>query len=148
MGHCAALVVDSPFLPHGYSGTQLLEKRADALELRGAMAGPSGRQYYIYDPTKKRGVWLGNDDKDNPITIISEDVDKGSVEIKLSDGRLVNLEMHEVKTAPTGVVTPSTAVSLATSGENAGLPKKLVTETQAAWNEEFQRRLAENAARN
>ncbi len=140
-------MIDSPFLPHGTNGTQALAKGTDALELRGAMAGPFGRQYYIYDPMKKHGVWVGPNDKDDPITIIADDADEGSVEIKLSDGRLVTLRMHEAKTAPSGVAASAVPVSVASAGVGARGPQRVLTETQAAWNEELRKRLAENAAK-
>jgi hypothetical protein len=147
-GRCGDLAMDSPFLPPGNGGNPALAKTTDALELRGVMAGPLGRQYCIYDPKKKCGVWVGMDDKESPITIVADDADEGSVEIRLSDGRLMNLKMHESKTASGGVGASSMSVPAAIAGGSAGRPQRVATETQAAWNEELQRRLAENAARN
>jgi len=146
-GQAATLAADSPFLARGPEGVQGAPKSADALELRGVMSGTFGYMYYVYDSAKHKGVWAGSNDTDNPFTIVAADAAEGSLDLRMNDGRLLHLRMREAKIAATGVNTPAPRTAVAGAAVLPGPVPARLTETQAAWREEFQRRLAENAAK-
>jgi hypothetical protein len=93
---------------------------------------------------KKRGVWAGPNDTENAFAIVAGDAIGGNLEIRMNDGRHLHLKLREAKTlalgmSPDAAPTPNAVVGAAPH------PNRL-TEVQAAWREEFSRRLAENSA--
>lgn len=145
-GQSATLADRSPFLPTGLSLTKGGAAGADSLELRGVMSGSVGYLYYVYDPVRKHGVWAGSNDTENPFTIIAEDANEGSLEIRMNDGRRIQLRLRESSKIAGGMDSVSTVAANA-AASMPPIPTRL-TEVQAAWREEFSRRLAENAASN
>jgi hypothetical protein len=142
----ATLADRSPFLPTALSRTKGGAAGVEALELRGVMSGSAGYLFYIYDPVKKHGVWAGSNDTENPFTIVAEDDSEGSLEIRMNDGRRIQLRLRESSKIAGGMDSVSTVAANAA----ASMPPSPTrpTEVQAAWREEFSRRLAENAASN
>lgn len=138
------LVNRSPFLPVGGSGTSGVTPSEDALEWRGVMSGSVGYLFYVYDSVKKHGVWAGSNDRESPFTIVAADPNEGNLEIRMSDGQLVHLKLRDARTQAEGAnpVPGPTANTVAGVGPKSGG----LTEVQAAWREEFRRRLAENSA--
>jgi hypothetical protein len=142
------LADESPFLPRVSAGSPGTAEGTDVLELRGVMSGSFGYLYYVYDPLKKRGVWAGSNDTDNPFIIVAEDAKAGYIEVRIDDGRLLHMKLREAKiqsaeidagAAPGSVARALVAPTRAPVGLNR---------VQAAWQEELNRRLAENAASN
>ena len=142
----APLADRSPFMPDALSRTNGGAPGSDALELRGVMSGSVGYLFYVYDPVKKHGVWAGLNDTENPFTIVAEDADEGSLEIRMNDGRRIQLKLRESSKIAGGLSSAPTTGSVAAGG--VGPNSARATEVQAAWRDEFSRRLAENAASN
>jgi hypothetical protein len=150
MASPAATLADvSPFLPRGMAGAQGTQLSSDVPELRGVMSGASGNLYYVYDPTKKRGVWTGLNDTENPFQIVAADAVAGSLAIRTGDGRILHLTLREAKTQSGGPDSQGTSEPAATLvAADSGPSTVRLTEAQRAWREEFRRRQAENAASN
>ena len=112
------------------------------------MSGSFGYLYYVYDPAKKKGVWAGSSDTEYPFIILAADAVEGHLDLRMNDGRLLHLKLREAKIVANGVnaTAPQAAVANAVVAPGKVTPR--LTETQAAWREEIQRRLAENAANN
>jgi hypothetical protein len=142
----AALVHDSPFLPFGVSKTQGIATSDSPMELRGIMSDTSGNLYYVYDLGKKHGVWAGRNDAENSFVIISDNANDGSLEIRMRDGRVLDLKLREGKTLAAKIDSEAPGAQSAVSAQGPG--QSGLTETQAAWREEFNRRLKENATGN
>jgi hypothetical protein len=143
-GQAETLVNRSPFLPLGGSGTSGVAPSEGALELRGVMSGSVGYLFYVYDPVKRHGVWAGSNETESPFTIVAADPNEGSLEIRMSDGRHIHLKLRDAKTLTEGVNSGPASKTNAVAGVSPN-PSRL-TEVQAAWREEFNRRLAENSA--
>jgi hypothetical protein len=109
------------------------------------MSASSGYLYYVYDPAKKRGVWAGNDDRENSFTIVAANAEEGHLEIRMNDGRLLNLKLREAKILSGGNYGQAQATPVSLPVGPGRAPNGL-TETQKAWREEARRRMAENAA--
>jgi hypothetical protein len=116
------------------------------MELRGIMSDTSGNLYYVYDVGKKHGVWAGKNDAENPFVIISDDANDGSLEIRMKDGRVLDLKLREAKTLAARMDSGAAPAQNAVASHGPG--QSGLTETQAAWREEFNRRLSENASAN
>ena len=144
IGHAGALSERSPFLPGGVSGTPGIAASPDALEFRGVMSGPSGSLFYLYDPVKKQGVWAGPNETENPFTIVAADANGDDLEVRMNDGRRLHLKLLEAKIQAGGINTVTAPMVNVVAG--AGPDPARLTEVQAAWREEFNRRLAENSA--
>lgn len=143
-GRAETLADRSPFLTCGVTGTSGIATSANALELRGVMSGSTGYLFYVYDPVKKLGVWAGSNDTENPFTIVAGDANEGNLEIRMNDGRHLHLKLRESKTLAGGMSPAAAPTANAVVG--AGPNPTGLTEVQAAWREEFNRRLAENSA--
>jgi hypothetical protein len=145
-GQAATLANDSPFLPCKNAGSPSVATSAAALELRGVMSGPFGYLYYVYDPVKKKGTWVGMNDTENPFAIVAGDADEGYLEIRMNDGRLLHLKLREAKTLPAEINASAPQALVANAVVGPGPTSAGLTEVQADWQQEFRRRLAENAA--
>lgn len=150
-GQAATLADDSPFLPSGSAGNQGIAINPNSsvpLELRGAMSGPSGLEFFcVYDPVKKHGVWAGKNDTDNSFTIIAGDAKEGFVDIRMDDGRLLHLKMRETKIQAGGFNPAAASASVADAGVEPGRVPAGLNEAQLAWRAEYNRRVAENEAK-
>jgi hypothetical protein len=147
-GEAATLTDDSPFLARGTAGTQGTAVNPDALELRGVMSSFNGYLYYVFDPVKKHGVWAGSNDTENPFTIVAGDAKEGYLVIRVNDGRLLHLKLRVAKTLADGTNAAATPASVANAAAEPSQVPAGMAAAQAAWNVEFRRRLAENAASN
>lgn len=144
----ATLADASPFLPYGANGAQAGAANGGLLELRGVMSGSFGYLFYVYDPLKKRGVWAGANDAEIPFTIVEGDANLGYLEIRTNDGRLLHLKLLDGKILPGGQAAAAASGSATNAVADQGSAHARLTESQSDWREEFNRRLAENAAEN
>lgn len=140
-----SLADKSPFLPSGVSGNTDIGTGAKALELRGVTSGSAGSLFYVYDPVKKQGVWACSTDTEDSFTIVAGDANEGELEIRMNDGRHLHLKLKEAKILAGGMGPAGAPPANAVVGANPNPPR--LTEEQAAWREEFNRRVAENGAR-
>jgi hypothetical protein len=99
----------------------------------------------VYDTLKKRGVWAGTCDPGDTFAVIGEDPKEGSLEIRTIDGQLLHLRLRESKILPGGNSNAAASVGVVNSAGKPGGARPL-TESQAEWQSEVRRRLAENAA--
>jgi hypothetical protein len=143
-GQPASLVDASPFLPSATVGAPAAP-HAEALELRGIMPGASGYLFYVYDTAKKRGVWAGTSDPADAFTVVEGNAREGSLDIRTSDGQLLHLKLREAKILPGGNSNAAASVGVVSSAARPG-GHRIMTESQAEWQEEVRRRQAENAA--
>jgi hypothetical protein len=146
-GQAATLAADSPFLPREKAGAEETAPSSDTVELRGVMSSSTGYLYYVYDSAKKRGVWAGSGDTEFPFTIVAADAIAGHLDLRMNDGRLLHLRLREAKVMPGGVSAAAPQAVVANAAVVPGRGAVRLTETQAAWRDELQRRLAENAAK-
>src|SRR5271165_7116619 len=120
-GNAAALADRSPFLSRTGQVAQGIAESANSLELRGVMSGPWGFLYYIFDPAKKRGVWAGPNEADNPFVIVSDISDGGLLDVRMTDGRLLSLRLRDGK-VETGGQGGGSAEGLAQGSNPDGTP--------------------------
>jgi len=145
-GHLAD---QSPFLPSTPGARQQNGAlAADHVELRGIMTGPSGNLFYLFDPARKSGRWIGADDTEEVFSIVAWDADTESLELRSSGGELSHLRMHASKTLTAGLASEPAVANSTSAADGNPAAAETHAEVQKAWREEFQRRQAENAASN
>ena len=99
MGGRFELAAESPFLPAGAAG-EAGPAAGSAYELRGIMSTSEGPRFYIYDASKRAGVWAGLNESGFPFVVSSADPRFDSVTIKATDANPTLLTLREPKVSP------------------------------------------------
>jgi hypothetical protein len=91
----AVLAGPSPF-GQPAAGTDLAGPRSQELELRGILSTAEGIQYCIYDPARKSGEWVSENDSGAEFRVTSGRPDQDEVTIQ-EKGRTLTLRLREGK---------------------------------------------------
>jgi hypothetical protein len=95
IGADTKLADESPFLPAGM--VDAAGETSPLYDLRGIMSTVDGTRYYIYDLSKKSGVWAGLNETGYPFVIRSADSRLDSVTLEVNGASRIFLTLRKAK---------------------------------------------------
>ncbi len=111
-----SIIVNSPFLPEGFSPPGGSGSKAKApvssgqLEFRGVYQMDSVYYFHLYDLRERKGTWIREGDRSAQPRIVRYQDEEGVLVVE-SDGRVMNLEMIRTSDKAIPLPTPPPAVT-------------------------------------
>jgi len=88
----------SPFLPPENSPVEKTEAGAASLEFRGFVDVGGGKQFRLFDPAKKQGVWVRLNERSSEFEAVIRQHNEGEESVSVEhQGRTVTLAMRKAK---------------------------------------------------